>query len=163
MAPTGKTLARRARARLFDDEARHGRVVVDGVGVGHRADGGEAARDGRGRARRDGLLVLLPRLAQVCVQVYEAGRDDEASGVEDLRALGRVPTAAKQFGHAPIFDQDVASTVHTLRRVYDVAVGDKQSHLFTGSAVLSGSGAASASAFVCNGGTVVTPAPPPSR
>jgi hypothetical protein len=59
-------------------------VPFEGVCVGHRADGREAARDRRGRARRDCLLVLLTGLAQMRVQIYEAGRDDEARRVEDL-------------------------------------------------------------------------------
>ena len=110
--------------RLLDDETGHRRVVVDGVGVRHRADARAAARDGRRRARRDRLLVLLPRLAQVRVQVDEAGRDDEARSVEDLRALGPRLAATEQPGHAAVLDEHVQAGVDALRRVDHVSVCD---------------------------------------
>ena len=56
--------------------------VGDGVGVGHRVDGGEAAERGRAGAGLDGLGVLAAGLAQVRVQVDEAGQRDQAVGVD---------------------------------------------------------------------------------
>ena len=68
-------------AHVLDDD----RGVGDGVGVGHREDGGVAAERGGGRARGDGLGLLAAGLAQVGVQVDEAGQQHEAVGVEGLR------------------------------------------------------------------------------
>ena len=67
-------------AHVLDDD----RGVGDGVGVGHREDGGVAAERGGGRARGDGLRLLAAGLAQVGVQVDEAGQQHEAVGVEGL-------------------------------------------------------------------------------
>ena len=90
---------------------------------GHRADRSEAARDRGRRARRDSLFVFLSGLAQVRVEVYEAGRDDEPRRVEDLDALGCRLTAAEQSSHATVFNQDVAAAVHILRAALLGATG----------------------------------------
>ena len=58
-------------------------------GVGHAHDGGEAARGGGVRAGGDGFLVRLAGLAEVDVDVDEAGAGDEAAGVDLLRAFFR--------------------------------------------------------------------------
>ena len=63
--------------------------VGDRVGVGHRVDGGEAAQRGGPGAGLDGLGVLAARLAQVGVQVDQAGQRDQAVGVDDLGAVRR--------------------------------------------------------------------------
>ena len=64
--------------------------VGDGVGVGHGVHAGEAAERGRLRARQHGLGVLAAGLAQVGVQVDEAGQGHQAVGVDDV-AAGRCP------------------------------------------------------------------------
>ena len=67
---------------------------------------------------RDRLLVLAPGLAQVRVQVDEAGADDEALGVDR-------PGAARGAGPAPtslddaVLEQHVELRVDPLRRVDD--------------------------------------------
>src|SRR5690606_4443780 len=72
-------------------------------------------------ARRDVLLVLLPRLAQVDVEVDEAGRDPAARAVDHLDALAleaaRGPTADAQ--DAPALDDDVGLLVATALRIED--------------------------------------------
>ena len=81
-APTGRTStspASRAEPRhLLDDLGG----VGDRVGVGHRVHGGEAAERGGRRAGRDGLGVLAARLAQVGVQVDEAGQQHQPVAVD---------------------------------------------------------------------------------
>ena len=52
--------------------------VGDRLGVGHRVHGGEAAQRGRLGAGLDGLGVLAAGLAQVGVQVDQAGQRDQA-------------------------------------------------------------------------------------
>ena len=66
--------SRRPRPRRTMNRVTLG-VVVDRIGVRHAGDGGEPARRGGRQARRDRLLVLLARLAQVHVHVDEAGAD----------------------------------------------------------------------------------------
>ncbi len=62
--------ARRPRPQPLRQHEAHGRGVVDGrVGVGHGDHGGEAAGRRGPRPACDGLLVLLPGLAQVHVHV----------------------------------------------------------------------------------------------
>ena len=113
MAPMGNTLTIGVTPRSLDDVAGHRGVVVDRRRVGHAADGGESAGGGGARAALDGFGVLESRLAQVHVHVDEAGRDDQAGGVERLGA------AANRFGadagDAAVFDQHVGNA----RRVPD--------------------------------------------
>ena len=63
--------------------------VGDRAGVGHGQHGGEAADGGGLRAGEDRLGVLAAGLAQVGVQVDEAGQRDEPVGVDDARAARR--------------------------------------------------------------------------
>ena len=58
------------------------------VGIGHGADGGEAAACRRECAGGYRLLVLEARFAQVAVDVYETGTDDHASGIDDFGMFG---------------------------------------------------------------------------
>jgi hypothetical protein len=91
--------------RLLDDETRDRRIVVDRIGIRHRAHARPTARDRRRRARLNRLFILLPRLAQVRVQVYETGRDDETLRVEYFRAFGHAVTVRQQRRDAPVLDQ----------------------------------------------------------
>ena len=68
---------------LIDD----GRRVLRGRRVGHRVHGRVAANRSRARAGKDGLGVLPARLAQVSVNVDEAGQGDEAFCVDDARVV----------------------------------------------------------------------------
>ena len=67
--------------------------VGDGARVGHGEDRGVAARRSGGRAGGDGLGVLAAGLAQVHVEVDEAGQGDEAVGVEHLEVAARTHRA----------------------------------------------------------------------
>ncbi len=96
--------------RLLEDELRDPGVVVDRVGVRHARDRRESAGDRRRRAGGDRLLVLLPRLAQVHVDVDEArGHDPAARHFEDLGALDR-QVLADARDHA-VLDQDIELAV----------------------------------------------------
>ncbi len=70
----------------LDDESHRGALVSDGVGVGHRSDGGESAVSCGPGTRGDGLLVLATGLAQMHVQVDESGNDDLLGAFHDRRA-----------------------------------------------------------------------------
>ena len=106
-APIGYTRASAASAARFTMNSRHRRVVVDRIGVRHARDGREAAGDGRRRAGRDRLLVLLPRLAQVHVHVDEPGRHDAATPAARRRARRRPGRFAADARDAAAVDQDV--------------------------------------------------------
>ena len=60
--------------------------VGDRVGVGHRVHGGEPAQRRGAAAGLDGLGVLAAGLAQVGVQVDQAGQRDQPGGVDHLGA-----------------------------------------------------------------------------
>ena len=108
-------VARRvAEARLLLDDARG---VGDGKGVRHREDGGEPA-GGRGPgAGEHGLALLVARLAQVRVQVDEAGQRDEPVGIEHRRA-GGIGDAA-DLGDDAALEQDVGALARRQRRTGD--------------------------------------------
>jgi hypothetical protein len=63
-------------------------VIVRRLGVGHGHHGGEAAGGSRAGTRLDGFVILAARLAQVHVQVDEAGDDQAARGRHDRGARG---------------------------------------------------------------------------
>ena len=93
-APTGNTSTRPTSRPAGGHHLDHPGVVGHRVGVGHRADGGVAAEGGRPRPGLDGLGVLAARLAQVHVQVDQAGADDQPVAVDDL-GPGRRPGRAR--------------------------------------------------------------------
>ncbi|MDF9802525.1 hypothetical protein M2436_001072 [Streptomyces sp. HB372] len=79
--------------------------VGDGEGVGHGVHGGEAA-DGRGPgAGEDGLGVLAAGLAQMGVQVDQAGQQDLPLGLDHGGAGG--VEAGADLGDGLAVDQDV--------------------------------------------------------
>ncbi len=93
-APTGRTSTRPARnaeaLHLLDDL----RGVGDRIGVRHRVHRGEATERRRARAGLHRLGVLTAGLAQVRVQIDEAGQQDQTVRVDlviagQLRADGR--------------------------------------------------------------------------
>ena len=110
-APTGCTstspASRPRRQHLLDDAGG----VGDRVGVGHREDRGEAAEGGGGRAGRDGLGVLAAGLAQVGVQVDEAGQQRPGPSASRTSAPGR-GRARPDLGDDAVADQEV----HAARR-----------------------------------------------
>ena len=61
--------------------------IVDRNGVWHGADGGKSARRSRRGSGRDGLLVALPRLAQMDVDIDQPRRNDQARRFHDLARL----------------------------------------------------------------------------
>ena len=63
-------------------------AVGDRVGVGHREHRGIATQSRCRRAGFDVLGVLAARLAQVGVQVDEAGQQDLAGGVDHVGIVG---------------------------------------------------------------------------
>ena len=79
--------------RLTNDEADRRLIVGDGIGVRHRAHGGESAGRRGARAGRDRLDVLAARLAQVAVHVDEARGDDADRAQSTISTSSREPTS----------------------------------------------------------------------
>src|SRR5438034_141986 len=61
------------------------RTVIHWDGVGHATNGCESSGCGRSCSGGDGFFVFLSRLAQVDVDIDQAGRHDEAGGIKDFR------------------------------------------------------------------------------
>ena len=104
----------------------HAGGVGDRGGVRHRADRGVAAERGGPGAGLDGLGVLAARLAQVGVQVDQAGQGDQAVGVDDLRRRRR--SARPDLGDHAVAQQQVGRrsrrrTRHALLIRYDWLTG----------------------------------------
>ena len=112
------------RLGLLDDVARHRRVVVDRLGVGHAADRREAAVRRRARAGDDILFVFLTGVTQMAVHIDEARRDDLARRVVDLRLrVGQVLADRRDFA---IRNQNIRHLVHTVGRVNHTAAANQQ-------------------------------------
>ncbi len=86
----------------------HPRRIERGLGVGHGHDGGEAAQRRGPGARLDRLGLLAAGLAQMGVQVDQAGPDETATGIEDAGAAGRVDRRADRGDGGPV-DRDVGA------------------------------------------------------
>ena len=91
--------------------------VGDRLGVGHRVHGGEAAQRGRLGAGLDRLGVLAARLAQVRVQVDQAGQRDQA---------GRRRSTSASIGAASRRDPASAITPSCSSRSVGVAAQDRR-------------------------------------
>ena len=106
------------------DELAHLAHVVDGIGVRHRADGGEPAGRRRLEARLDRLRVLAAGLAQVCVQVDEAREDVPARDVEDLRVARLDPVA--DLRDDAVGEQHVEAAVASGGGIHEAAAAQQQ-------------------------------------
>ena len=93
IAPIGCSARAADLAGARDHHLGDGARVVHRARVGHRADVGEAAGRGRGETGQDVLFVLLPRLAQVRVQIDESGQKP-APVTSDGSALRRRMSSA---------------------------------------------------------------------
>jgi hypothetical protein len=92
-------------------------LSMRGLGVGHGHHGGEAAPGGGAAAGLDGLLRLKAGLAEVHVDVHQAGAHDAAGGVDggvalkvfaDLRDCCAIEEDIQVFGDAAGGIDDVA-------------------------------------------------------
>src|SRR5438445_2379125 len=102
--------------RLAHDEADGCLIVGDGIGVGHRADRGEAAGGGGARTARDGLFVFVARLAQMDVQVDETGRDDLPLHIADADSIGGGEPAS-HCGDLPILNEHIGKLIQITTRI----------------------------------------------
>ena len=119
----------RGAASALHDEAGHLRGIVHGLCVGHAAHGGESARRRGAGAALDGFGVFNARLAQMHVDVDEAGCDDQSGGIVDSCA-GALDGGLDR-GDPLVIEQHVALGVETAGRVHDAAVLQQQAHAFS--------------------------------
>jgi hypothetical protein len=122
----GKYSCQPRLVRFLYNVAGHGGVIVYGIRIRHRANGGKPARDRRGRSRCDCLFILLAGLAQVDVEIDKSRSHYESSGVEYFRAL-RLDSFSDRC-YAPVNDEQVRNLVVPLRWIEDPASFDKQFH-----------------------------------
>ena len=99
------------------DLGDHGHVVGHRVRVRHGAEGGEPPGGGGPRSRLDGLLVLGSGLAEVGVEVHQAGGHDQATRVDDL-GPGLDGDLGVHRRHDPVLDQHVGDGVVAADRVH---------------------------------------------
>ncbi len=102
--------------------------VGDRVGVGHGGHVGETTGGSGGRARLDGLLVLVARVTEVDVDVGEARHQVLAGGVDDLGAVRGLDVVGNA-SDASALDEDVGHGVEADLRVDDVGTLNQQHSL----------------------------------
>ena len=118
--------------RLLQDQPGDTSVVVDRLGVRHARDGSKAAGHRRCHAGRDGLLVLLSRLAQVHVHVNQARTHHQSRrNVDDFGAIG--VQVGTDFGNAVAINQHIEHAVASVGRVDDAAALEQAFHKCVGS------------------------------
>src|SRR5262249_34345981 len=111
--------------RLFENETRDRRVVIDRVGIRHATDRGESASHSRARSRFDGLLVFEARLAQMHMQVNEARSNDQSRGVKSFNTI--CPDIFVNHCDFAVLNQEITASFKSLRGVNDCAVANQQS------------------------------------
>src|SRR5262249_15922932 len=85
--PRDEDLTKADFSRSLLHVARHQGVVVYRTGVGHRHHRAETSGHRGAAAAQDRLLALIPRLAQVHVQVYQSRQTPPSAGIDDASAL----------------------------------------------------------------------------
>ncbi len=110
------------RLRGAEDELDHAGGVDGWLGVGHGADGGEAAARRCERAGRDRLFVLEAGLAEMRVDVDEPGANNETTGIDGLARI--LPSSRAHFSDAAVGDEDVSDDVDVVGGVDYAAAAD---------------------------------------
>src|SRR5208283_1638268 len=106
--------------------ARDLRRVVYRHGVGHGADGGKPAGRRRGSTCGDSLLVGLSGLAQMHMQINEAGSHDAPLGVEAPLGLTAKVGRRSHGRDAPVTQENIHLLIDTARRIDDTSAYDEQ-------------------------------------
>ena len=111
--------------RAFADERDGAGGVNRGQRVGHADDGGETAARGGGGAGGEIFLRGLARLAQMDVQINQAGADDFSAGVELFNALGRGKIFA-DGGNFAVNDEHVRGGIKMICGINHPSAGQQQ-------------------------------------
>src|SRR3989338_3431247 len=109
-------------ARTLEDEFDRRLSVGRRVGVGHRDDRRDAARERGHGAGLDCLPILAPRLAEMHGHVDESGRDDESLRIDRLIRL--FLTVAPDVRNLAVLYENVGKRVDAIFGVYHSAAFD---------------------------------------
>ena len=109
--------------KLVDD---NGGVVAHRLGVGHGAHIGVAALGSRAATALDGLLVLKAGVAEMHVDVHEAGDDVLSGRINDLAALSGLDAFAELADLAVVAHKHVEHGVEPDLGVDEVATLKQQ-------------------------------------
>ena len=123
----GEDVHARLGLRFFQNPRHHARAVDARRSIRHAHDAREATRRRSLRPAGDSLFRRLARLAQVNVEVDEAGTNDEAARVDHFQVVAVLPrqTIEVNFFDLPIGQVNVADAINAIGRIDDVAVGDE--------------------------------------
>jgi len=116
--------AHRQAGRPLDDVGDPLRRIECRVGVGHAADRGETAPHRRGRSGLQRLLLGKTRIAQVNVDVDQAGRHHQAARIDHLCAF-RLRQTDPERSDLIAHHQHVRDRVKSLRGVHHAATPDQ--------------------------------------
>src|SRR4029077_827664 len=106
------------------------RRVDNRLRVGHAADGSKSSRSGGSGASGNSFLVSLAGLAQVHMQVDEAGSDDQPSRIEFLMRSAARLARRRDLGYLPVPQQDVHGRVDFGGRINEPPAFDQQAVIF---------------------------------
>src|SRR5579864_3256747 len=102
--------------------ARDFRRVVHRVGIRHGADGGKSSGSRGHGAAGDGLFVRLTGLAEMDMNIDEAGSDDEAASVERVVGFTAQFAGGSDLNHAAIFEQKIVLALKMLSGIDEETV-----------------------------------------
>ena len=104
-----------------------GLALDGGIRVRHADDRREAGRHGRRGTAGDRLLFFVARVAEMDVNIDQAGRDQLARGVDDPRnGLLNGSIEVADLGHLAVGDQNVARLVQSIGRIDHPPVLDQK-------------------------------------
>ena len=110
---------------LLDHIPRDGGVIVDRIGVRHRANTRPTTRHRRRTPRRDRLLMLLPRLAKMYVKVNKTRGDKQTACVKNFAAFRRSLAILKPAPDDPLLNKHAHPRILRSKRVNKMSVGNK--------------------------------------
>lgn len=100
-------------------------IIERGIGVGHDDDGRKSAVYRRSRTGRDGLFRAVARLAEVDMNINEAGADKLPGALDD--AVARQVYADVENRAGGLIDQHVADEIELRGGIEDAAGAEEES------------------------------------
>ena len=98
-------------------------LIEHGVGIGRANQSGYASGNGGGQFRSQHAFVLMARLAQAGGQVYQAGHNDAALGVQGL-ASHKIGRYLAQGQHASVGNRYIALRIQATGGIEQVAIAN---------------------------------------
>ena len=104
--------------------------IHHGSGVGHGANGSESTRGGRSRPAGDRLFVVLPRLAQVNVEIDKSRCNNQPARIEFFVGPAADFPRQRDLRHPSIPQQQIHRRIDLRRRIDHVPTLDEQASGF---------------------------------